>query len=53
MGLEGQYFTYFVFQPQSFQGTGGYDGGINLAVAHLADALLNAATDAHNCQVRA
>ena len=52
MGLEGQHFTYFVFQPQSFQGTGGYDGGINLAVAHLADALLNAATDAHNCQVR-
>ena len=53
MGLEGQHFADFVFHTQSFQGTGGYDGSINLAVAHLADPLLNAATDAHNCQVRA
>ena len=51
VGLEGQHLADVGLHTQSFKRAGGHDGSIYLAVAHLTDALLDAAPDTHDLQV--
>ena len=52
MCLEGQHLADIVLHAQTFQGAGGDNSSVYLAVANLADTLLYATTDTNNLQVR-